>query len=193
MKYFAYGSNCSVAIMRRKGVEYTSRQRAVLRGFRLKFNKKSLRKHLPDSIGYANINFDSKAIVEGILYDIVDEHRTMLDESERYPEHYDRILVKVETENATYECSAYQAQSDKTADGLVPSRDYLDHILAARDIFSEPYFEALESSPTYLGDCTRCRAEGEVLFLKELDQVLTLCQRCREARINSQKHATREA
>ena len=41
MKYFAYGSNCNAAIMKRKGVEFTSRERATLRGYRLKFNKKS--------------------------------------------------------------------------------------------------------------------------------------------------------
>ena len=56
MKYFAYGSNCNPAVMKRKGVSFTSRQRAVLRGFRLLFNKKATRASLPEDIGFANIN-----------------------------------------------------------------------------------------------------------------------------------------
>jgi hypothetical protein len=55
-KYFAYGSNCNPDIMEKKGVSFTKRQRAVLRGYRLLFNKKSLRARLPDRIGFANIN-----------------------------------------------------------------------------------------------------------------------------------------
>ncbi len=182
MKYFAYGSNCNPAIMKRKGVEFTSRQRAVLRGYRLKFNKKSLRDALPDSIGFANINADLEGVVEGVLYEIVDAHQGILDESERYPDHYDRITVEVETETGNHECSAYSAQPDKTADGLVPSRNYLNHILTARDFLSQQYFEALDKSATHTGECFCCRITGEVFFLKEFEQMYTLCQSCREAR-----------
>lgn len=183
MKYFAYGSNCNPAIMKRKGVEFTSRQRAVLRGYRLKFNKKSLREALPDSIGFANINVDPEGVVEGVLYEIIDDHRGILDESERYPDHYDRIVVEVETESGNHECSAYHAQLDKIADGLVPSRNYLNHILTARDFLSQQYFDALDKSATYSGECACCHVTGEVFFLREFEQMYTLCQSCREARI----------
>ncbi|MEX0819988.1 MAG: gamma-glutamylcyclotransferase family protein [Pirellulaceae bacterium] len=182
MKYFAYGSNCNPAIMRKKGVEFTSRQRALLRGYRLKFNKKSLREQLPDSIGFANINVDPEGVVEGVLYEVVDEHQTTLDESERYPDHYDRILVEVETDSEIDKCWVYRAQPDKTAEGLVPSRNYLNHLLTARDFLSRQYFDALDLSQTYTGECACCHVAGEVLFLKEFDQMYTLCQSCREAR-----------
>ncbi|MCA9122245.1 MAG: gamma-glutamylcyclotransferase [Planctomycetaceae bacterium] len=183
MKYFAYGSNCNPAIMKRKGVEFTSRQRATLRGYRLKFNKKSLRESLPDSIGFANINADAEGVVEGVLYEIPDEHWPPLDASERCPEHYKRVRVEVETETKTHECFAYQAQPDKIADGLVPSRNYLNHILTARDFLSQQYYEALDKAATYTGECFCCHNTGEVLFLKEFEQMYTLCQSCREARI----------
>ncbi len=182
MKYFAYGSNCNPAIMRKKGVDFTSRQRATLRGFRLKFNKRAFRELLPDSIGFANINVDPDGFVEGVLYEIHDDHLTLLDESERFPEHYNRITVQVETQAGVHDCSAYQAQLDKTADGLVPSRNYLNHILTAGDFLSRQYFEALDQSQTYTGDCACCHATGVVLFLKESDRMYTLCQACREAR-----------
>lgn len=183
MKYFAYGSNCNPAIMQRKGVEFTSRERAELHGYRLKFNKQALRERLPETIGFANINVDPEGKVEGVLYDIVDEHRAKLDESERYPEHYGRIEVEVTTDSGVSQCAAYQAQPDKIADGLVPSRNYLNHILTARDFLSEQYFEALDKSQTYHGECFCCRVAGEVIFLKEFDQMYMVCQSCREARI----------
>ena len=85
--------------MERKGVEYTSRQRAVLQGYRVLFNKKALREQMPPDIGFANINAHAAGCVEGVLYDIPDEHLDRLDESERYPEHYGRIEITVRTDD----------------------------------------------------------------------------------------------
>ena len=183
MKYFAYGSNCSPAIMEKKGVKYNSSQHAVLSGFRLLFNKMALREKLPPDIGFANINEDTESTVEGILYDILDEHLERLDESERYPDHYRRIEVTVETKEATVVCMAYQACPDKIASGLKPSRNYLNHILAAKDFLSWQYYEALEKSQTYSGECACCSKVSEVIFIKEDDRLDMLCQPCREARL----------
>lgn len=182
-KYFAYGSNCNPAVLEEKRVAFTSRRRAVLRGYRLLFNKRSLRDRLPDSIGFANINECRDGTVEGVLYDLVAEHLPALDASERYPEHYDRVKVSVETESGVEECWAYQAQIGMVADGLVPSRNYLNHILAGREFLSQQYLEALDQSKTYRDDCACCHREREVMFVAEDDQLRTLCQPCREARI----------
>ena len=168
--------------MTKKRVEFTSRSRGTLNGYRLHFNKKALRERLPDDIGFANINDDPSGTVEGVVYDIVDEHLPRLDESERYPDHYIRISVMVETEDGMTECQTYQAKSDKIADGLVPSRNYLNHILAARDFLSRQYFDALDQSQTYTGECACCHTHGEVLFLIESERAYTLCQPCREAK-----------
>ena len=43
INYFAYGSNCDPALLQKKGVPFASRRRATLHGYRLLFNKKSLR------------------------------------------------------------------------------------------------------------------------------------------------------
>ena len=183
MHYFAYGSNCNPVVMKRKGVDFTSRKRAVLHRYRLLFNKKAYRESLPDSIGFANINEDPDGIVEGVLYDICDKHLGLLDRSERYPDHYGRIHVVVETEDGPIECCAYQAQPDKLASGLVPSRNYLDHILAADDFLSRQYYEALDKSQTYTGECACCHDSGEVVFLMDQDGMHTLCQPCRESKM----------
>ena len=183
MKYFAYGSNCNPAVMERKNVPFASSQHAVLTGFRLLFNKVALRANLPSGIGFANINEDPEGTVEGILYDIADEHLGALDQSERYPDHYTRIEVTVQTAEGDVPCMAYQAQPDKIASGLKPSRNYLNHILAAKDFLSWQYFDALDKSQTFHDDCAICRRTSEVVFIKEDSQLHMLCQSCREARL----------
>jgi gamma-glutamylcyclotransferase (GGCT)/AIG2-like uncharacterized protein YtfP len=183
MKYFAYGSNCNPAVMKRKGVSYTSRQRAVLRGFRLLFNKQAIRASLPEGIGFANINEDADGTVEGILYEIVDEDLGRLDQSERYPDHYDRTDVTVEADTGPERCFTYRAQPDKVVAGLKPSRNYLNHILAAGDFLSRQYYEALDKSQAYEGDCACCGKSTEVVFIREEDRLYMVCQSCREARL----------
>ena len=129
IKYFAYGTNCNPALLEQKGVTFTARQRALLKGYRLLFNKRSLRESLPSSIGFANISTCEDGIVEGILYDVGGDDLTALDESQKYPEHYDRIRVVVEADSGKEECWVYKAPPEMTAEGLVPSRNYLEHIL----------------------------------------------------------------
>lgn len=180
--YFAYGSNCSEDVMRRKEVRFTSRRRGTLHDFALLFNKRSEREALPDAVGFANINDQPGAHVEGILYEVVNEDLGTLDATERYPDHYDRVAVVVESDCGPVECWAYKAQPAMTSDGLVPSRNYLNHILAGREFLSEQYYDALDQSLTYSDDCGMCRRHGEVLFVREADRMHTLCQPCREAR-----------
>jgi len=181
--YFAYGTNCNPEVMGKKGIPFTSRKRATLEGYRLLFNKKSLRERLPESSGFANITKWTDGVVEGILYEFDSQYLSLLDESERYPDHYDRIEVEVQTEQGATQCWTYQAQPDKTADGLIPSRNYLNHILAGREFLSEQYYAALDQSQTYVADCAVCHQKHEVLFVIEHDQMHTLCQPCRECRI----------
>jgi len=182
-QYFAYGSNCNPQVMASKGVAYTSRQRATLPGFRLLFNKRALRDSLPDKIGFANISPCEDGVVEGILYHLALDALPILDRTERYPEHYDRIRVVVEADSGSEACWAYQAQPAMTADRLVPSRNYLNHLLAGRDYLSQQYFDALDQSLTYQDQCACCGREGEVLFVKEENLLHMLCQPCREARL----------
>ena len=183
MKYFAYGSNCNPEVMKKKGVRFESRQHAVLPGYRLLFNKKALREKLPPDIGFANINIAPGGTVEGILYEILDDDLGLLDESERHPDHYMRIEITVETKEAVVQCATYQACPDKIASGLKPSRNYLNHILSAKDFLSWQYFEALDKSQTYRGECACCLTTCEVVFIKEEDLLHMLCQPCREARL----------
>ncbi|MCA8962382.1 MAG: gamma-glutamylcyclotransferase [Planctomycetes bacterium] len=183
MKYFAYGTNCNPAVLERKGIAFSDRRRASLTGYRLLFNKLALRERLPDDIGFANIEADPNGTVEGILYEISDADRVTLDESERVPDHYVRIAVTVDTEAGPVEGETYQAHPSKTALGLRPSRNYINHMLSARDFLSRQYYEALDAAQTYHGECATCHRHREVIFLSEDDRLHMLCQPCREARL----------
>lgn len=149
MHYFAYGSNCNPVVMQRKGVRYRSRQSAVLAGYQMLFNKKSMKPDAPKGTGFANINPEEGYAVEGVLYEIVPEDLPLLDLSERYPDHYTRIEVEVETATGLVTSFAYRAQPDKVAPRLIPTREYLNHLLAAKEFFSEAYFAKLMTTETY--------------------------------------------
>lgn len=177
-KYFAYGSNCSLSVLQRKQVSCSSRCRAVLTGHRLLFNKRSLREHLPDTIGYANVDVCEGSIVEGVLYEVGDDDLIRLDASERYPVHYDRVRTTVDSNGRPEVCWMYRAQPDVVSDGLVPSRDYLNQILSAGLLLSRDYYEALARTPTYRDQCVRCHRHGEVLFVQQGNQLHRMCVVC---------------
>ena len=183
IKYFAYGTNCNADIMQQKGVHFTARQRATLGGYRLRFNKRSLRESLPETIGFANIEEDERGTVEGILYDLCVGGLETLDETERHGEHYDRIRVVVDADSGSEECWTYKARPEVVAEGLVPSRNYINHILAGQEFLSQQYFDALDQSQTYRDSCVCCDREEDVIFVRDGDHLYTLCQSCREARM----------
>ncbi len=148
MKYFAYGSNMNPERMRKRGVNFLDRKCAVLEGWRLMFNKKPSRPTHPQE-GYANIERDENSVVEGVLYTIKDEDIEQLDRYEGYPNHYDRIKVKVKLRNGEeVEAITYVARPDKVEEGLKPARGYLGHLLKGKDCLSKEYYEMLENWET---------------------------------------------
>jgi gamma-glutamylcyclotransferase (GGCT)/AIG2-like uncharacterized protein YtfP len=170
------------AIMRRKKLKYTSRQRATLPGFGLRFNKKSQREKLPVSIGFANVVESPGEAVEGVLYELPEQLRHRLDEVENSPEHYARIEVTVESASGPCTCSTYTALPSQVADDLIPSRNYINHILAAREFLSREYCERLDGLETYSGECACCHKVREMIFLREGENLFVVCAPCREAK-----------
>jgi len=143
MKYFAYGSNMDPEKMRERGIGFSQRARAILKDYRLEFNKKA--SHNPRE-GYANIVSFQKGIVEGIVYEIRDADLAEVDRFEGYPNHYNRIDVKLLLKHGqAVNAVTYIACPNKVRDGLKPSREYLDHLMAGRDLLSESYRRKLEA------------------------------------------------
>ena len=141
MRYFAYGSNMNPERMRKRGINFSKREHAILEGWRLAFNKIASR-NLKE--GFANIVKYERCFVEGILYTIQESDIKKLDRYEGYPNHYERIKVRVRLNRGEeVEATTYVAKFDKVREGLKPSKEYLKHLLKGCDLLSEEYCERL--------------------------------------------------
>lgn len=144
MKYFAYGSNMDKERMLERELNFTSRQFAKLPGYKLMFNKISQKQGMVSNIEQSNSDF-----IEGVLYEFPDSDISKLDKAEGYPNHYDRIKVTVLTKDGTQtEATTYIAKQDKIINGLHPTKKYLNHLLAGKDILSKEYFDKLSNTQT---------------------------------------------
>ncbi len=146
MKYFAYGSNMDPDRMKKRGILFSKREHAILKGFRLEFNKIVL-KNLNE--GKANIVKDNKESVEGVLYEIEEDDLRKLDKFEGYPTHYRREDVNVILDSGEIvKATTYIAQSNMTRGGLKPTKKYLSHLLKGCDLLSKEYCEKLKRVET---------------------------------------------
>ncbi|GGB93596.1 hypothetical protein GCM10011352_19560 [Marinobacterium zhoushanense] len=96
-RYFGFGSNMSITSLRAKGVEPLASRRAVLHGWRLRFNVQHFFRH-EGGVGNIERSDDPDDRVLGILHDCPDEALAPLDATEAYGHGYDRISVEVEVE-----------------------------------------------------------------------------------------------
>ena len=179
--YFSYGINCNPALLTEKGVTVFSKQRALLEDFRLVFNKKALRDELPTSVGFANIQPSPSSNVEGLLYEIAEDSLSALDVAQKSPEHYERKQLSVTTESGAENAWVYVAKASMTSDGLVPSRNYLNHLMKAESFLSQQYLDALRRIDVHKDHCFCCERFGEVLFTREDQKLQVVCQACLEA------------
>lgn len=140
MKYFAYGSNMNLDRMKERGIDFTSRVFARLDDYKLVFNKKALRGNKT----FANIEPSEGNHVEGALYEFPDEQIDNLDRCEGHPCHYERKELTVLDQNGlSMSAMVYIAHPDKIVSGLLPTRDYLDHLLEGEDLLSKSYYDEL--------------------------------------------------
>lgn len=146
MKYFAYGSNMDLDRINERLKIVLKGEKAVLEGWRLEFNK--IAKRNPKE-GYANIIKDPDENIEGVLYDLSEDNIKVLDGWEGYPLHYNKIDIKVKVEKGiVVPAIAYVAQPEKTKQGLLPSKEYLNHLLKGKSILSLEYYNKLENRET---------------------------------------------
>jgi gamma-glutamylcyclotransferase len=99
VSYFAYGSNMDLDRMEERLFDFHSREelsqnrtKAILKGWRLEFNKKA--SNLA-GLGYANIVKDDNDAVEGCLYYLSEEAFEELSGFEGVPYHYEIIDIEI--------------------------------------------------------------------------------------------------
>jgi cation transport regulator ChaC len=149
--YFAYGSNMNPARLvddrlRPKGVAHGLRVGGRLDGWRLTFDKIA---RAPKGAGAGNIVVAPGEVVHGTLNEMPSAGLDVLDVWEGVAGgHYERRtvpVVRADTGN-TVEAITYVALL--VGEGLRPTRDYLSHLLAGRDLLPADYWQRLRATPT---------------------------------------------
>jgi hypothetical protein len=149
--YFAYGSNMNPARLvgarlKPKGIAMGERLGGRLDGWQLVFDKRA---RGPAGSGAGNIRPLACGVVHGTLNALPPAGFDVLDGWEGVAGgHYERrVLPVVRADNGvTVEAITYVALL--TAEGLRPTRAYLDHLLAGRDLLPADYWQWLRATPT---------------------------------------------
>jgi len=150
--YFAYGSNMNPLRLASerlapKGVVLGRRIGGRLDGWRLTFDKVA---RSPKGAGAGNIVVAPGQVVHGTLNEVPSAGLDVLDVWEGVAGgHYQRRTVPVVRADTgdTVEAVTYLALL--TAPGLRPTRQYLGHLLAGRDLLPQGYWERLSATPTF--------------------------------------------
>jgi hypothetical protein len=146
--YFAYGSNMNVARLldgrlAQQGVAMGARIGGRLDGWELAFNKVRVAQK---GSGAGNILVAPGKVVHGTLNAMPDAGLDVLDVWEGVAGgHYERRTLPVVRAD-TGETIAYVALL--VGEGLRPTREYLGHLLAGRDLLPPEYGAWLEATPT---------------------------------------------
>jgi sulfite reductase (NADPH) flavoprotein alpha-component len=151
--YFGFGSNMNITSLRAKGVEPLASRRAVLHGWRLRFNVQHFFRH---EGGVGNIErCDAQGErVLGVLYDCPDEALPPLDAVEACGHGYERISVEVEADGEQVHALTYVGMPAFIDDGCLPSRRYLNIVIdgARRAGLDPDYVQQLMAHPVHRPD-----------------------------------------
>ena len=149
--YFAYGSNMSAhrlfeERLKPEGIAAGERIPGRLDGWALAFNKRA---RLPVGAGAGNIVLSPGNVVHGTLNLLPVAGFAVLDRYEGVAGgHYERQTMRVvrSDSGATVEAITYVALL--TGEALRPTRDYLGHLLAGRDLLPADYCRRLGETET---------------------------------------------
>lgn len=153
--YFGFGSNMSMLSLRAKGVEPLASKRAVLRGWRLRFNVQHFFRH-EGGVGNIENTGNPGDVVHGVLHQCRDEALALLDAAEAYGHGYDRIEVEVVPDDLPAESNrvsalTYVGMPQFIDDNCLPSRRYLNIVLegARQAGLDDKYLEVLAMQPIH--------------------------------------------
>lgn len=149
--YFAYGSNMNLARLvdarlKPKGVVLAARIGGRLDGWRLAFDKIA---RGPKGAGAGNIVPAIGVSVHGTLNALPPAGFDVLDRWEGVAAgHYERRSVSVVRADTGETVPAITYVAMIVGEGLRPTREYLGHLLAGRDLLPSDYWERLGREPT---------------------------------------------
>ncbi|MDX1816690.1 MAG: gamma-glutamylcyclotransferase family protein [Marinobacter sp.] len=155
-QYFGFGSNLSTLSLKAKGVTPRTSRRAVLSGWRLRFNVQHFFRH-EGGVGNIEQTGNPEDRVLGVLHECPDESLALLDAAEAYGHGYDRITVEVASQHPnagdhqTVSALTYVGMQGFINDDCQPSRRYLNILLdgARKAGLDDSYIEALARQPVH--------------------------------------------
>jgi gamma-glutamylcyclotransferase (GGCT)/AIG2-like uncharacterized protein YtfP len=143
--YFAYGSNMNPARMRARGIDFKNLMTGRLEGYELRFNKRATGKQ---NVAYANIAYCPNRCVEGVLYQLERaDDIALMDPFEGNPVRYSREVYRIHSAQGLINAWVYVANRAMLAQGLLPERQYLNHLIAGGNYHSEAYNQWLQNHP----------------------------------------------
>ena len=145
--YFAYGSNMNPTRVTERGLEFDDLFSARLDNVELRFNKRAMK---DPGIAYANVMYAQNSIVEGVVYQLSDAKQILkMDHFEGSPVRYSREQFWVtRLDGSRLAAWVYIANEAMLAEGLRPTKDYLNHLLAGEQYLTSDYFQQLSNTPT---------------------------------------------
>ena len=125
MKYFAYGTNLSMARLTSRCPSAIKYATGILKNHKLIFNSR----------GVASIIASDESVVHGLIYDIPESQITSLDNYEGVPKHYTKQRFLIQTDNDEVDCLIYVATDSEQG----KARDeHFDIIMQAMDELGFP-------------------------------------------------------
>ena len=148
--YFGYGSNMDLRSLCAKGVQPSISKRAVLRGWRLRFNVHHFFRH-EGGVGNIEPSHDPSDVVWGVLHLCEDEHLDRLDAAEAYRHGYDRVTVRALGDRGEQHAIAYVGMPSFLDDRCRPTQRYLNILLkgATAAGLDPAYVDALRGHPVH--------------------------------------------
>ena len=149
-RYFGYGSNMDLRSLRAKGVRPLASERAVLRGWRLRFNVRHFFRH-EGGVGNIEPSGEAGDAVWGVLHQCEDEHLALLDAAEAYGHGYDRIEVAVAACGEDQRAITYVGMPSFLDDACRPTQRYMNIVLQGAETaeLDTAYVDALRKHPLH--------------------------------------------
>lgn len=134
-RYFAYGSNMSLTLLKEMGVLYRNVVPAILAKHKLVFNVPDERE---EQLAFASVVKDEDNEVKGLLMEIDEASIKILDEYEAYPNDYLKEDISVKTLSGEWiTCFMYKGNPAITKDDLKP---WPKHLAIVEQVHKE-YFK----------------------------------------------------
>ena len=150
INWFAYDEMMNPEIIKKTGIKYEAAFSVSLSAYKLVFNKIPVDNGGRENLGHANIVPipDNLGMMDGILYEMLEENLPKLDALYQHPDEYQRKKMRFTKHDFQFvDGFVYVARKDRTKSGLLPSKEMLQAYKGCRKILNKLYLSKLLIRP----------------------------------------------